>query len=279
VTDGVCIITPSFNPGPYLTPCLESVRAQGANVAKHIVMDGGSTDGSIEILRAHARTNPKLLWVSERDGGQSDALNKALARVDTEYFGWLNADDCYLPQGLAALVRTAAFRKTSPPVVVYGDYKVIDSGSRVIKQRRQPSFNYKDCLYSYLTVQNCAAIFRTNACRASGGFDRNLHFCMDYELVLRLARTGPVEHVREYVGCFRHHAGAKTSQIPEVCESETRALRAAVSGLSDAQLRTRYWISKSRVLLRMALEGCIGSRLGRPRGDEIIAFATRPTGQ
>jgi len=275
MTGTVCVITPSFNAGPHLLTCLKSVAAQAPHVARHIVMDGGSTDGSIEVMRSYARENPRVHWVSERDGGQSQALNKALNLVNTDYFGWLNADDCYLPYGLAALIGAAARPSTDPPVVVYGDYKVIDSGGRVIKRRRQPSFNYWDCLYSYLTVQNCAAMFHTNTCRACGGFNDSLRFCMDYDLILRLARAGRVKHVREYVGCFRRHVGAKTSQIPQVCESETNAIRAAISGLSGRQLRWRYWARKSRVLLRMAVEGCIGSRLLGAGGEEIITFETR----
>jgi GT2 family glycosyltransferase len=275
MTGAVCVITPCFNAGPHLLTCLKSVAAQAPHVAQHIVMDGGSTDGSIEVLRSYAGTSPGLRWVSQKDGGQSDALNKALALVDTNYFGWLNADDCYLPRGLAALVEATAIPNAEPPVVVYGDYKIIDAGGRVLKRRRQPSFNYWDCLYSYLTVQNCAAIFRTNACRASGGFDESLKFCMDYELILRLARAGRVEHVRQYVGCFRHHSNTKTSQFPHVCESETNSVRTAITGLSDGQLRRRYWATKSRVLLRMALEGCIASRLVPAGGEETVSFDAR----
>jgi GT2 family glycosyltransferase len=272
MTGAICVITPCFNAGPHLLTCLKSVAAQAPHVARHIVMDGGSTDGSVEVMRSYARENRRLLWVSEKDSGQSGALNKALKLVDTNYFGWLNADDCYLPHGLGALIRTTALPTTDSPVVVYGDYKIIDSAGHVIKRRRQPSFNYWDCLYSYLTVQNCAAIFHTNACRASGGFDDSLRFCMDYDLILRLARAGRVEHVRQYIGCFRLHLGAKTSQMPQVCESETNAIRTAISGLSRSQLRWRYWARKLRVLSRMAVEGCLGSRLPGVGGGETITF-------
>jgi GT2 family glycosyltransferase len=259
VTESVCVITPCFNAGRFLQPCLDSVASQGIHVSKHIVMDGGSTDGSAEILRERARLDGRLIWRSEHDDGQSDALNKALALVDTSYFAWLNADDCFLPEKLGALVHAAdSYRR---PSIVYGDYHVIDADGAVLKRRRQPSFNYWDCLYSYLTVQNCAAIFRTDLCRSTGGFDDRLNFCMDYDLVLRLAAAAPVSHVREYVGCFRHHEAAKTAQLQHVCAMETEMLRIKFSRRAAPGLRWRYWAGKARVASRMLSEGCIPSRL------------------
>jgi glycosyltransferase involved in cell wall biosynthesis len=90
-------------------------------------MDGGSTDGSVQVLAQFAASNPHLCWVSEADGGQSHALQKALELVDTEFFGWLNADDVYLPGGIEALVKTLPSDMDTPPSILYGDYLVIDS--------------------------------------------------------------------------------------------------------------------------------------------------------
>jgi glycosyltransferase involved in cell wall biosynthesis len=258
MSESICVITPCFNASPFLASCLRSVAEQGESVHRHIVMDGGSTDGSVDILREFSRSNPRLEWRSEKDDGQSSALNKALALVDTRYFAWLNADDCYLPGKLRALIQGAQAQPA--PTIVYGDYTVIDADGNVLRRRQQPSFNYWDCLYSYLTVQNCAAIFRTDVCRDTGGFDRELEFCMDYDLILRLG-SGPVRHVREYVGSFRHHAGAKTSRLQDVCEVETERLRLKVSGLSAKGLRWRYWFGTMRVASRMLAEGCFRSRL------------------
>lgn len=259
--ESICVITPCFNAAPFLLSCLRSVAAQGDCIHRHIVMDGGSNDGSLEILREFSRTHPNLTWRSEPDEGQSDALNKALEEVDTRYFAWLNADDCYLPGKLGTLVQAA--QSAPAPTIVYGDYQVIGASGEILKRRQQPSFNYWDCLYSYLTVQNCAAIFRTDICRTTGGFDRDLEFCMDYDLILRLAGTGAVRHVRDYVGCFRHHDGAKTSRLQQVCEKETERLRLKVSGQSARSLRWRNWIGTMRVVGRMVTEGCIRSRLER----------------
>jgi len=231
-------------------------------------MDGGSKDGSVEILREFSRANPKLSWRSEPDAGQSDALNKALDMIDTRYFAWLNADDCLLPGKIGALV--LASQSLRAPTIVYGDYLGIGANGRIEKRRRQPSFNYWDCLYSYLTVQNCAAIFRTDVCRATGGFDKELRFCMDYDLILRLAGSGDVRQVREYIGCFRRHDGAKTSQLQGVCEMETERLRIKFSGQSARGLRRRYWLGKARVAGRMLAQGCMGSRFLKDKTVEYV---------
>lgn len=259
MTEPVTVITPCFNAGPYLLRCLQSVASQGDCVGQHIVFDGNSRDDSVSILREFSKENPKLVWISESDDGQSDALNKALSRVESKYFAWLNADDCLIPGKLAALIPKTL--STAAPAIVYGDYLVIDANDMVLKKRPQPSFNYWDCLYSYLTVQNCAAIFSTGLCKRIGGFNRRLQFCMDYELILKLAQLGPAVHVREYVGCFRHHENAKTSNLQDVCARETAELRRSLSGKSPTSLRIRHWASKARVIGRMAVEGCIASRL------------------
>jgi glycosyltransferase involved in cell wall biosynthesis len=223
-------------------------------------MDGGSTDGSVELLSQFGGSQPKLYWTSERDKGQSDALNKALKLVDTEYFGWLNADDKYCPGMMEKLLRCAR-GSDSRPVGVYGDYLVIDAREQIRRWRRQPSFSYWDCLFGYLTVQNCGAIFRTDKVREAGGFDASLQFAMDYDLILKLGSKGEIRHVREYAGCFRLHEASKTSRLQEVCRSEIAILRKKWSGCSDYGLRWRYVLSKFRVAMRMAGQGCLWCRL------------------
>lgn len=258
----ISVITPCFNAGPFLLPCLESVAAQGQVVSTHIVMDGGSTDGSVEILERFANSHRHLVWRSERDQGQSDALNKAFALVRAPFFGWLNADDCYIPRKLELLVEAAESLQPKPVSIVYGDYKVIDAGGAVLRGRRQPSFNFWDCLYSYLTVQNCAAIFNTQLLRKTGSFDATLRFCMDYDLILKLAQQGEVIHVRDYIGMFRHHSRTKTATLTDVCAAETHALRVRYTNSSRVVLLCRYWLSKARVALRMLKENCLLSRVG-----------------
>ena len=253
------VITPSYNPGKYLLPMLESVAKQTEYVAKHIVMDGGSTDGSVEVLSKWAAAHPWVEFISEPDKGQADACRKALERVETDYFFWLNADDMLIEGGLQNLLSATAGRN---PAIVYGDYLRIDGEGRVYAERRQPSFRYWDCLHGYLTVQNASALFNARQLRAAGGFDPSLRFVMDYDIILKLARQGDVRHVRAFCGAFRVHGTSKTTTLDDVCQRETEELRTKYGVPQNDFLRkTLAYLAKLRVGLRMLFEGCMKGRL------------------
>lgn len=254
------VITPCYNPGSYLMPMLESVAIQHQYVEKHIIMDGGSTDGTIAILSRWVTDHPWVEFVSERDRGQADACRKALERVKTDYFFWLNADDVMLEGALKHLLSVA--ERNPRPAIVYGDYLRIDGAGFVYAERRQPSFNYWDCLHGYITVQNVAAIFNTEQLRAAGGFDVTLQFVMDYDIVLKLGRRGEVRHINTFCGAFRVHAASKTTTINEVCQRETEALRIRYGVSENVWMRKiLFGVTKIRVYWRMLLEGCMKGRL------------------
>jgi len=276
----ITVITPCFNPEPYLLQCLESVEKQIPGVVeKHIVMDGLSSDGTVEALRMFAGTHPRcgFEWKSEKDDGQADALNKALALVKTEFFGWLNADDFYLGEGLEPLSLAAdeRFRATGrQPAIVYGDYVIVDAAGKILSARRQPTFNYNDCIYSYLTIQNAAAIFNTAIVRAAGGFDAKWQFVMDYDLILKTAAAGDVLHVKKYVSAFRMHPTSKTTCRQDVCSAETKLLRMRYAGKKSSRFLTiAYLLSKTRVALRMLRQGCLWCRLGFLKGYGLSSFS------
>lgn len=258
----ITVITPCFNPGRYLRPMLESVAANAAFVAKHVVMDGGSTDGSVDVLRAWAAEHPWFEFVSERDGGQADACRKALERVESEYFFWLNADDVMCTGALERLCAECRVRSAERPAIVYGDYLRIDGEGKVYARRRQPSFNFWDCLHGYITVQNVAAIFHAPLLRSAGGFDVTRRFVMDYDIILKLAQRGEVRHVRAFCGAFRVHATSKTSTIDDVCQRETEELRTAL-GVPQGRVvrRVLHTWAKLRVMLRMLREGILLERV------------------
>ena len=259
--DKCTIITPCYNPGRYLLPMLESVAVQRDCVAKHIVMDGGSTDGSVERLKEWAAAHPWFEFVSERDNGQADACQKALAKVDTEYFFWLNADDVLCEGGLSALLG-AVDDDGAHPAIVYGDYLRIDGEGKVYAKRRQPSYSYWDCLHGYLTVQNVSAIFNAPMLRTAGGFDVSLRFVMDYDIILKLGKIGSVKHVKHFCGAFRVHATSKTSTIDEVCQCETEELRTRYGVTTNCILRNALFrVAKIRVYVRMVFQGCMKDRL------------------
>ena len=254
------VITPCYNSGKYLLPMLESVAKQSKYVAKHIIMDGGSTDGSVEVLSKWAAEHPWVEFVSEHDEGQSDACCKALERVETDYFYWLNADDMLLEGGIEKLL--AKVEDGSLPSIVYGDYLRIDGEGHVFAERRQPSFRYWDCLHGYLTIQNVSALFNAQQLRAAGGFDTSLRFVMDFDIILKLARNGRVLHVKAFCGAFRVHSSSKTTTLDDICQRETYELRTKYGVTGNAFIRTTLeYVAKLRVALRMLFEGCMKGRL------------------
>lgn len=257
----ITVITPCYNPGRFLKPMLESVAAQGEIVCRHIVMDGASNDGTLEVLREWAKTHPYFEFISEKDNGQSDACQKALDMVETEYFCWLNADDMLCNGALTAL-QAKTISSTTPPAIVYGDYLRIDSNGEIICERRQPTFNYWDCLHGYITVQNAAAIFNAPMLRSAGGFKVGLRFVMDYDIILKLGKIGEVVHVKKFCGAFRIHADSKTTTLDNVYKAETEMLRSEYGVTRVEFLRRVYLLwAKCRVAWRMVFQGCLRGRL------------------
>lgn len=254
----VTVITPSFNSSRFMEACIKSVIAQGPCIAKHVIMDGGSTDGTLAILRKYEKGHP-LVWRSEPDRGQADALSKAIRMVETDYFLWLNADDVLVAGAISNMIDYAA--RQGGPSIVYGDYSRIDAFGTRIAYRKQPTFNYWDCLYGYLTVQNGAALFKRSDVIAAGGFDTQLRFAMDYDLVLKLASRGRVVYAPIHVGSFRSHEGSKTNRMQDTCRRETALIRMRYSQRAGFSLLWRRWLAKARVTCRMFREGCVLCRV------------------
>lgn len=202
----ISIITPSFNQGRYLGELIESVLAQGDPNFEHLVMDGGSTDETVEVLRRY----PHVTWRSEKDEGQSDAVCKALALATGEIVGWINSDDFYYPRAFAAARK--AFEENPSLGVVTGDYRFVDAEGRLLKERREVPFDRGVYLYAgKSTLGNGAAFFRKAVLDRHGGPRRDLHHSMDFELFLRVAETAKFGHLRRFLACYRLHGESKTT--------------------------------------------------------------------
>jgi glycosyltransferase involved in cell wall biosynthesis len=181
------IVTPSYNTGPYVGATVRSVLDQQYSPLDYLVMDGGSMDETVDVLKSFG---PHVRWVSERDQGQSDAINRGFAQSRGDVLGWLNSDDTYAPGALRA---AAEFLAAHPDVaMVYGDADFIDAAGRRIGrcQHIEPVFSRHRLLhYSDFIVQP-AAFFRRSAFEAVGGLDPSLNWAMDYDLWLKFAAAG-----------------------------------------------------------------------------------------
>ncbi|HWE02099.1 MAG TPA: glycosyltransferase family 2 protein [Tepidisphaeraceae bacterium] len=177
------IVTPSYNTGRYLGAAIQSVLDQDWPTVDYIVMDGGSTDNSIDVLRAFG---PRVRWISEKDRGQSHAINMGFAKTSGDILGWLNSDDMYAPGAFRAVMELFLAR---PDIdMVYGDADYITPAGNPLAActHIEPYNKHRLFHYSDFIVQP-ATFFRRSAFEAAGGIDESIHWAMDYDLWLRIA--------------------------------------------------------------------------------------------
>ncbi len=216
-TPAITIVTPSFNQAKFLGECLASVQAQKIGSVEHLVFDGGSSDGSVEILRSVGRgsLSSDMQWVSERDRGQSHAINKGFRVASGEMIGWLNADDRYRPNCLSAIVK--AFHDHPNIDVIYGDYTWVDEEGTPLQLRREIAFSAFVLLYHrVLYIPTTAMFFRRRILDDGQLLNEDLHYAMDFEFFVRLSRLGyRFMHISKVLADFRFHSASKSVAFPE----------------------------------------------------------------
>ena len=218
----VTIITPSYNQGKFIRETIDSVLQQDYRHIEHIVVDGGSTDNTIAILQSYAQSDGRFRFISEPDRGQSHAINKGLAMARGEIIGWLNSDDTYLP----GAIRKAVHALLSHPEwgMVHGHCHVANETNQITSSfPTEPADAQK--LYHTCCICQPAAFIRKNVFEQMNGVDENLHFCMDYELWMRVAKSHIIGYIPEFVATARLHSNCKSATqwqstgIPEVLKS------------------------------------------------------------
>lgn len=203
----VSVITPSFNQGSFIETTIQSVLGQNIPGLEYIVVDGGSTDETVSILKKYQE---RLRWVSEKDEGQADAVNKGINVTSGDIIGWLNADDIYYP-GVIEKIRH--YFAAHPSVdVVYGDAWEIDSGGGIIGKYLTEPWDLQR-LFNHCFISQPAVFFRRRVPARYGLLDRKLHFCMDYEYWLRLGLKGAnIAYLPQVLAAMRIHSDAKSSR-------------------------------------------------------------------
>jgi glycosyltransferase involved in cell wall biosynthesis len=201
----VTIVTPSFNQGAYLEEAIVSVLKQDYERIEYVVVDGGSTDGSVEIIRRYA--DRLAWWESKPDDGQAAALNDAFARSRGELLGWVNSDDTLLPGSVTTMVE--ALHADTEALFVYGDTIYIDSASH------RTGYSLSRDLDVVLMARTCThrinpmgGLFRRYALELAGPLEG--FYCWDFELMLRLGMVGPAVQVERPIATFRLHENSKT---------------------------------------------------------------------
>jgi glycosyltransferase involved in cell wall biosynthesis len=200
----VSIVTPSYNQASYLEQTLRSVLEQEYPRIEYLVVDGGSTDGSLEIIQRYA--GRLAWWVSEPDRGQAEAINKGFARARGEILAWLNSDDYYLPGAVAAAA--AALQEHPEAVLVYGDVLAVDADGQPLKRLTYRPLDLADLL-AFEIIGQPSVFLRRSAWQAAGGLDPAYHLLLDHQLWLRVALLGKLGYVPQIWSAARFHAGAK----------------------------------------------------------------------
>jgi len=205
----VSIVTPSFQQADYLLETLESVARQTYPHIEHLVMDGGSKDGSVDILKSFAAGRPKerFQWWSERDKGQADAINKGLARSKGRILAYLNSDDTYEPETVSTIVDY--FRTHPDDAFVHGQGFHVTAEGHLLHPYPSRPCGHRE-LGEYCYVCQPTAFWRREVYEEIGGFNPDLNYGLDYEYWIRLSLRFSMGYIHQHLASTRLHEEAKT---------------------------------------------------------------------
>lgn len=247
----ISIVTPSFNQAGYIGETMESVLGQGYPNLEYIVVDGGSTDGSADVI---ARYSDRLAyWTSEPDDGQTDALAKGFRRATGGIMGWLCSDDLLEPGSLFEVAET--FARNPAWQVVYGDGLWIDAAGGPLRPQKEIPFNRFVFLYDYNYLPQPSTFWRRGLYERVGGLDPSFDLAMDADLWARFAEHTEPRHVARPWSRMRRYPEQKNSRMRDLSDVE------------DARIRARYlpdepaWLRRPKRTLAKGLR--VSMRLAR----------------
>ncbi len=204
----VSVITPSYNQVEFLEKTILSVLNQDYPHIEYIIIDGGSTDGSIDVIKKYE--NRLAYWVSEKDSGQSHAINKGFSMCTGDIVNWLNSDDLLMPSAIRIIVEY--FNKYPGIKLFYGDRLVIGSNDQVLEAREFPAFNRRIARIAGKIPQE-TAFFSRELLQKTGGLNEDLHYTMDADLWYRFLNYTDFYHIPFILGSYRTHVTSKSFQV------------------------------------------------------------------
>ena len=236
----VSIVTPSFNQARYIEATIQSVLSQDYPRLEYLIVDGGSTDGTVEIIKQYE--GRLAWWVSEKDQGQTDAINKGFGRAQGQILAWLNSDDTYEPGTVSAAVK---YLLDHPDVgMVYGDCNFINDDGRVIGKFGSAQTDYRLLRRGYVHIPQQTMFFRAEWWKHLGPLDPSFYFAMDYDLWTRLAAHTELKYVPQTWANFRLHTTGKTIVADDRCWPEMIRVHYRDGGSFFSVIVAKYYIRK-----------------------------------
>ena len=236
----ISIITPSFNQGQFLEASIRSVLEQDYPNIEYIIVDGGSKDNSVDIIKKYQ--GHLTWWVSEKDKGHADALNKGFARARGEILAWLNSDDIYFPHAVSEAV---AVLQSHPEVgMVYGDADLIDDAGETVGKFASKQTGYRQMLRGSVHIPQATTFFRTDIWKKVGPLDLSLFFSFDYDLWVRISKASQILYVPRLWAKFRIHGAGKTIINDDRCYPDMLRVLEREGGSWLSWLRLRMYARK-----------------------------------
>jgi glycosyltransferase involved in cell wall biosynthesis len=201
------IITPSFNQGIFIEQTILSVLDQDHTDVEHIVVDGGSTDSTVQVLKRYGH----LRWVSERDRGQADAINKGFRQATGEIMAWINSDDFYAPRVFGSVMRY--FQERPDCHFLYGDITFVDRNGVKVAEFGGATMSYRSLVDCPDLVRQPSCFWRRSVVEDVGGVDEGLHLVMDLDFILRIAKRYPLHHVPLLLSFYRTYPENKSRSM------------------------------------------------------------------
>ena len=236
----VSIITPSYNHVRFIEAAMRSVLEQDYPQIEYIIVDGGSTDGSLEIIRGYA--DRLAWWVSEPDRGQTDAINKGFTRARGSILAWLNSDDTYEPGAVTEAVEALLSRPDAG--MVYGNANFIDENGRITGRFPAAQTDYTRLRRGYVHIPQQASFFRARLWHQVGPLDPSFFFAMDYDLWVRLAGLASLVYVPRTWANFRLHTTGKTFTADDRCWPEMLRVHRRNGGSWFSIINAKYFIRR-----------------------------------